>query len=85
MVDESGSQSAAFQAAGRHGWLDVRNEAGRRFRAAGQLPSEDVKEPGRLRSIRIVEAPAVKVRWKSGWLGLSLHASLLSYNPPRGR
>ena len=85
VVHQGDSQSAAFHAAGRYGLFDIRNETGRPFRSAGQLPSEGLKHPGRLRSIRIVEAPAVKVRWKSGWLGLSLHASLLSYNPPRGR
>ncbi len=61
MVHQSGSQSAAFHAAGRYGLLDVRNESGRRFRPAGQLPSEGLKKPGRLRSIRIVEALSVKV------------------------
>ena len=54
--------------AGRYGWLDVRNETGRRLRPAGQLPSERVKKPGRLRSIRIVEALSVKVLRKSGSL-----------------
>ena len=61
MVHQSGSQSAAFHTAGRYGWLDVRNETGRRFRPAGQLPSEDIEKPARLRSIRIVEALSVKV------------------------
>ena len=65
MVHQSGSQSAAFHAAGRYGLLDVRNETGRRFRPAGQLPSEGFKKPGGLRSIRIVEALSVKVLRKS--------------------
>ena len=65
VVHQSDSQSAAFHTAGRYGWLDVRNEAGRRFRPAGQLPSERVEKPGRLRSIRIVEALSVKVLRKS--------------------
>ena len=61
MVHQSRSQRAAFHAAGRYGLLDVRNETGRRFRPAGELPSDDLPKPGRLRSIRIVEALSVKV------------------------
>jgi hypothetical protein len=34
VVHQSGSQSAAFHAAGRHGLFDVRNEPGRCFRPA---------------------------------------------------
>ena len=75
VVHQSGSQSAAFHAAGRYGLLDVRNETGRRFRPAGQLPSEDIKKPGRLRSIRIVEALSVKVLRKSRVAGALLHES----------
>ena len=45
--------------------LHVRNETGRRFRPAGQLPSEGIKKPARLRGFRIVEALSVKVLGKS--------------------
>jgi hypothetical protein len=65
VVHQSGSQVAAFHTAGRYGWLDVRYETGRRFRPAGQLPSEGLKRPGCLRSIRIVEALSIKVLRKS--------------------
>ena len=65
MVHKGGSQIAAFHTAGRDGLLDIRNETGRRFRPAGQLPAEYVKKPGRLRSIRIEEVLSVKVLWKS--------------------
>ena len=51
--------------------LDVRNEPGRRFRPAGQFPSEGLKKPGRLRSVRIVEALSVKVLRKS-WVACTL-------------
>ena len=61
MVHERGSQSAAFHSAERYAWLNVRNEIGRPFRPAGQLPSNGIKKPGRLRSVRIVEALSVKV------------------------
>jgi hypothetical protein len=66
VIHQSGSQYAAFDAAGRDGWLDVRNETGRWFRAAGQLPSEDIKKPARRRSIRIVETLSVKMprKWR---------------------
>lgn len=60
VIHQSDSQSAAFDAAGRYGLLDVRNETGPRLRPAGQLPSQRIKKPGRLRSIRIVEALSVK-------------------------
>src|SRR5713226_9471004 len=66
VVHESGSQSAAFHTAGRYGLLNVRNETRRRFRPAGQFPSEGIKKPVRLRSIRIVEALSIKVLRKSG-------------------
>ena len=61
MVHYSGSQSAIFHTAGRSGWLDVRNETGRRLRPAGQLPSEGRNKAGRLGSIGIVEEPSVKM------------------------
>lgn len=63
VVHESGPQRA-FYAAGRYGLLDVRYDTGRRFRPAGQLPAEDIHQPGRLPGIRIVEALSVEVLWK---------------------
>jgi hypothetical protein len=65
MIHQSDSQPTAFHMAWRYGWLDVRNESGRRFRPAGQLPAESLKQPRPLRSIRIIEALSVKVLWKS--------------------
>src|ERR1700722_7624112 len=65
VVQQSRSQSAAFHTTRRYGLLDVRQEVGRSFRPASQLPSEDVTKPGRRRSIRIVEALSVKVLRKS--------------------
>jgi len=66
VVHQSGSQPAALDALGRYGLLDVRNKSGRTFRPAGQLPSEHIAKPTRLRSARIVEALSVKVPRKPG-------------------
>src|ERR1700733_14227204 len=54
VVDQSGSESAAFDAARRYGGLDVRDETGRWFRPSGQLPSKNIEKPECLRSVRIV-------------------------------
>jgi hypothetical protein len=64
VVHERDSQLAALDAAKRYRLLDVRNETGRRFRPASQLPSKCIQEP-RLRCIRIVKTPSVKVLWES--------------------
>jgi hypothetical protein len=48
-----------------YGLLDIRNKSWRRFRAASQLLSKDIKKAGRLGRIRIVETPSVKVPWES--------------------
>src|SRR5579863_8153143 len=73
VVHESGSQHAAFHAAGWFRLFHVRDELGRRFRTAGQLPSEDITKPAHLRSIRIEETLSVKVLRKSRAAGTLLH------------
>jgi hypothetical protein len=65
VVHEGDSQRAAFDAARRYRLLDVRNETGRRFRSASQLPSKYIQERPRLRCIRIVKTPSVNVLWES--------------------
>ena len=61
MIDESGSQLTAFNAARRHGLLDIRNKIRRRFRPSGQLPPDDLKQAGSLWSIRVEKALPIKV------------------------
>src|SRR5689334_14537259 len=75
VIHKSGPQSTAFYAADRYRLLDVRNEARRRLRPAGQLPAEGTKKPCRLRGTRIVEALSVKVLRKSRVAGTLLHES----------
>ncbi len=65
MIHESGPQFPSFYSVGWHGLLDVRNETGRRFRPAGELPSQSIEKPSGLGSIRIVKTPSVKVLRKS--------------------
>lgn len=78
MVHQGRSQSAAFYTAGRYGLFDVRNETGRPFRPAGQLPSKNIEQAKRLRSIRIAEALPVKVFRKLRATATLRHESLLS-------
>jgi hypothetical protein len=61
MIHESDAQRVPVHARRRRGLLDVRNEAGRQFRPARQLPLDDIQKPTGLPTVWIVEAPPVKM------------------------
>ena len=64
VVDERYAQLMTFDARGRFRWLNVRNEAGGRFRPARELPSQDIEKTARLRRARVEEALLVEMLWK---------------------
>ena len=65
MVHKRDARIAGFHSRGRRSWLDVRNEARRRLRTAGPLPSKHVQKPQGLGSAWIVEVLSVEVLGES--------------------
>lgn len=61
MVDQGDAKLSAVHARRRFGLLDVRNETRRWLGATGELPSETVQKPARLRGVRIEKACPVRM------------------------
>jgi hypothetical protein len=80
VIDHGDAQVSRFEAAGRCGWLNVVEEAGRAVGTAGELPSERVEKATGLRSAGVEETLAVEVigkagRWRFGKHDLFWHES----------
>ena len=65
MVHHRGSDLTGVHATGWYGRDHVFDESWRQIRMARQLPSKEIKKTTRLKSIRVVETPSVKVLWES--------------------
>lgn len=61
VIHQRDAQRVVLNPAWRHRQLNVVDESGRWFGAAGELPTEDLEKTPRLRSVGIVIAPSVKV------------------------